>query len=113
MTNSEIDGSAVPPNGPVQILNYEHSEGRAVLIYTSEARARKALATIARQFWAEARDDDEELPARPPGDDATAIRLYFDARGEVESYSITETVLDIRLSVDESEASPRITELLW
>jgi len=96
----EIAAGAVSPHARVHILTHEHSHGSSMLVYTSEASAHKALATIAREFWDEAREYDEALPTSPPDDDATTVDLYFEALQDIESYSIVETALDVRLSVE-------------
>jgi hypothetical protein len=102
----EIVEGAVLPHARVHVLTHEHRCGSTLLVYTSEAGAHKALATIAREFWDEAREYEEALPTNPPDDDETAVCLYFEALQDIEGYSIVETALDIRLSVEGEPGAP-------
>jgi hypothetical protein len=72
----------------VYVSVYEHRHGTDVSVHRSEQLAIGAAAEIAREWWGEARERDETLPARPPSSDAEAISLYFEAQEGFEFHQI-------------------------
>jgi hypothetical protein len=72
----------------VHVFVFEHRHGRDVTAYGSEELAVAEGARVAREWWEEARRLEPSLPPKPPGSDAKALELYFDAQEGHEFYEI-------------------------